>query len=381
VEVRDDVAGGRVGLQAGVDELRRRGRRESLVGGQREPGFRAREEQPPDHRRDCRRHRARRTGVRAAGCAWNLMVGFPASFGKDRALGSNDDDPFRTFLPHLVTGADGPFGAASAGLARPGSRCPRRRGDGLPRDPYRGGETIEVADAELEAALAGAPARAPGAIRSAPATIARWALQGRLAALDDAMLDRVPREGEWTLRQTLAHTIGGQRGYGVFTRWWLSQPLGEARPARISPEADAALDRELPPEASEAEGSVAEIRSRLDQVLDEWALRVADLDEFALAASAMWSGVPVDVDFRIGRWASHIREHTVQIDKTLDWLGHEPSEPARIVLDMYTAWGRLEARIFPVAPAGTESAVAAILDRCAETLVSEAASAREAAGA
>jgi hypothetical protein len=251
--------------------------------------------------------------------------------------------------------------------------------DGVRYAIYRAGETIEAADAELDAALAGAPARAPGAIRSAPATIARWALHGRLAALDDAMLDRVPREGEWTLRETLAHTIAGQRGYGVFTRWWLTQPLGDDRPPRVSAEAEAALDRELPPEPSEAEGSVAEIRARLDQVLDEWALRVADLDQPALAASATWSGVPVDVDFRIGRWASHIREHTVQLDKTLDWLGYEPSEPARIVRDMLTTWGRLEARIFPVAPSGTESAVAAILARCADQLATDARSARAAA--
>ena len=253
--------------------------------------------------------------------------------------------------------------------------------DGVRYGIYRAGETIEVADAELEAALAGAQARAPGTIRSAPATIARWALQGRLAALDDSMLDRVPREGEWSLRQTLAHTIGGQRGYGVFTRWWLSQPLGEDRPARTSKEADAELDRELPPEAEEAEGSVAQIRAGLDAVLDEWALRVADLDESALAASAMWSGVPVDIDFRIGRWASHIREHTVQIDKTLDWLGYQPSEPVRIVRDMFTTWGRLEARIFPTVPAGTEAAVGEILARCTAQLVSDSKSAREAAAA
>ena len=253
--------------------------------------------------------------------------------------------------------------------------------DGVRYGIYRAAETIEAADAELEAALAGAPARAPGAIRSAPATIARWALQGRLAALDDPMLDRVAREGEWTLRQTLAHTIGGQRGYGVFTRWWLLQPLGDARPARISQEADAALDRELPPEDTEAAGSVEDVRARLDAVLDEWALRVAALDEAALAASARWSGVPVDVDFRIGRWASHIREHTIQIDKTLDWLGYEPSEPVRIVRDMFSTWGRLEARIFPVAPAGTEAAVEAILNRMSATLVSEAHSTRAAAEA
>jgi DinB superfamily len=251
--------------------------------------------------------------------------------------------------------------------------------DGVRYGIYRAGETIEAADAELEAALAGAPARAPGAIRSAPATIARWALQGRLAALDDSMLDRIPREGEWTLRQTLAHTIGGQRGYGAFTRWWLTQPLGSARPTRIGAEAEAAVDRELPPEDAEAKGTVAEIRARLDDVLDEWALRFADLDDSALAASAMWSGVPVDIDFRIGRWASHIREHTVQFDKTLDWLGYQPSEPARIVRDMFTTWGRLEARLFPVAPPGTESAAAAILGRCADQLISDARSTREAA--
>jgi hypothetical protein len=251
--------------------------------------------------------------------------------------------------------------------------------DGVRYGIYRGAETIEVADAELEAALAGAPARAPGAIRSAPATVARWALQGRLAALDESILDRVPREGEWTLRQTLAHTIGGQRGYGVFTRWWLSQPLGAGRPARIDPDSEAALDRELPPEAREAEGSVADIRARLDDVLDEWALRVAELDRAALAASGTWSGVTVDIDFRIGRWASHIREHTIQLDKTLDWLGYQPSEPARIVRDLYATWGRLEARIFPVAPAGTDAAVAEILERCSAQLLADARGVRAAA--
>lgn len=257
----------------------------------------------------------------------------------------------------------------------------RDHGDGVRYGIYRGAETIDAANAELEAALAGAPARAPSAIRGAAATIARWALQGRLAGLDDAILDRVPRPGEWSAREVMAHTIDGQRSYGWFTRWWLLQPLGDARPARVTAEAEAASERELPGEAAEGAGTLAEIRARFDAVLDEWALRMADLDEAALASPAMWSGIPVDIDFRVGRWASHIREHTVQVDKTLDWLGYEPSEPVRIVRQLLAAWGRLEARIFPVAPAGTDAAVAAILERCSETLVTEARSAREAAEA
>ena len=251
--------------------------------------------------------------------------------------------------------------------------------DGVRYGIYRGAETIEAADAELEAALAGAPARPPGAIRSAPATIARWALQGRLVALDDALLDKVPKEREWTLRETLDHIIGGQRGYGVFSRWWLTQPLGDARPTRIDEATDAELEREMPADGTSAVGPLADIRAGVDDALDEWALRVADLDAPALAATAMWSGVPVTIDFRLGRWASHIREHTVQLDKTLDWLGYQPSEPVRIVRDLYATWGRLEARIFPTAPAGTEAAVEAILDRMSDALVREARDVRKAA--
>jgi hypothetical protein len=257
----------------------------------------------------------------------------------------------------------------------------RDHGDGVRYGIYRGAETIESAEAELEAALAGAPARAPGAIRTAPATTARWALQGTLAPLEDAILDRVGREGEWTVRETIAHTIDGQRSYGWFTRWWLSQPLGESRPARPTAEAEAASERDLPGERAEGAGTLPEIRTRLDDVLDEWALRYADLDAAALAAPASWAGIPVTIDSRLGRWASHIREHAIQIDKTLDWLGYQPSEPAQIVRDLFATWGRLEARIFPTAPAGTEAAVAAILDRMSETLLREARSVREAAEA
>ena len=253
--------------------------------------------------------------------------------------------------------------------------------DGVRYGIYRGAETVEAASAELVAALAGAQARAAATIRTAPATIARWALQGRLAALGDDVLDRVAKEGEWTVRETLAHTIAGQRSYGWFSRWWLSQPLGPDRPSRVPDEVETQSQRELPSDEAEGRGSLADIRSRLDAVLDEWALRYANLDAVALGVPARWAGVPGDIDFRLGRWASHIAEHTVQLDKTLDWLGYQPSEAARIVRDLYTAWGRLEAQVFPVAPASTEGAVDSILEGMAATLVSEARDVREAAAA
>ena len=244
---------------------------------------------------------------------------------------------------------------------------------------YRAAETVEAASAELEANLAGAPARPPAVIIVAPSTIARWALQGRLATLDDAVLDSVAKDGEWTVRQTLGHTVGGQRGYGWASRWWLSIPLGPDRPKRIPEDVLARAEAELPSDDDEGAGTLAEIRDRLDTVLDDDAARFARLDPAALGVPASWSGTQVDIAFRLARWGSHIYEHTVQLDKTLAWLGREPREVERIVRDLHTAWGRLESRIWPAE--STTPAVDQILARMSATVISEARSARAAAEA
>ena len=114
-------------------------------------------------------------------------------------------------------------------------------------------------------------------------------------------------------------------------------------------------------------------------MLDEWALRFAPLDAEALAVPASWAGTQVDIAFRLARWGSHMYEHTVQLDKTLAWLGHEPNEVQRIVRDLHTAWGRLESRIWPAE--STTPAVDEVLDRLAATVASEATSVRAAAEA
>ena len=244
---------------------------------------------------------------------------------------------------------------------------------------YRAAETVEAASAELEAALAGAPARSSGAVVIAPSTVARWALQGRLATLDDSNLDTVAKDGEWTVRQTLAHTVGVQRGYGWASGWWLSIPLGPDRPKLLPDDVWARAEADLPSDDDEGAGSVADIRARMDSVLDEWALRFAPLDAIALATPAAWAGTQVDIGFRLARWGSHIYEHTIQLDKTLAWLGHQPGEVERIVRDLHTAWGRLESRIWPAE--STTPAVDEILARMSATLSSEAKSVGAAAEA
>ena len=52
------------------------------------------------------------------------------------------------------------------------------------------------------------------------------------------------------------------------------------------------------------------------------------------------------VGFRLGRWASHIREHGIQIEKTFAMIDHVPTEPARLARNMLASYGRAESVVF-----------------------------------
>ena len=203
----------------------------------------------------------------------------------------------------------------------------------------------------------------------APATVARWELDGLLATLTEADLDADPGRGEWSVRGAIAHIIGSQHGYAVYNDWWRRQAIRSSDASL--PYAPDDLDDPAWDEAIAAAGSLDEIRRRLHQVVDDAAALMSDLSEDELALGARWSGLPVTVGFRQGRWASHITEHTVQVDKTLMWLGRQPSEVERLVRALAAAWGRLEARVWPRAhdPRALASAVDAAR-RAADTAAS-----------
>lgn len=61
-----------------------------------------------------------------------------------------------------------------------------------------------------------------------------------------------------------------------------------------------------------------------------------------MSRPTQWVKYDVDVRFRLNRSASHIVEHTVQCEKTLEALGLAPTEGRRIVRRVTAAMGELE---------------------------------------
>jgi hypothetical protein len=211
---------------------------------------------------------------------------------------------------------------------------------------YRIAESFELAGIQAQAMLRSAGvARGRTADRIAPVTAARWDLQGLLLTLPDSTWDVDPGGEEWTIRQTMAHIIQSQRYYGVGTAWWQRQAYAVDDPELPATIPDAVY-ADLPSEEAEGEGTPAAVRDRLDDVVDRSSAALGGLPVDRLVAGARWSGFAVDIDFRLGRWSSHLREHTVQIEKTLVMIDHRPTEVDRLVRLVVAAWGRAEAEVY-----------------------------------
>jgi hypothetical protein len=246
---------------------------------------------------------------------------------------------------------------------------------------YRIFETLETAAAAVRRGLDETGTKAaPGARAAAGATSARWDLHGRLLPMPESALDAPPGGEEWTVRQTLAHIVSGQHSYALYSAWWLLQRDA----ASFADRAPDDLGFPVPDEDEEGLGTLDEIRERLDRRLDTAMATFGGLDDAALAVPARWSGFRVDLGFRLGRWASHMREHTVQVDKTLAMIGWTPREVDRLVGLQLSAWGRLEAEVFGLPASALDlqaggGTAAEIIGAVARQAAADAASVRAAA--
>ena len=78
-------------------------------------------------------------------------------------------------------------------------------------------------------------------------------------------------------------------------------------------------------------------------------------------ASPNWAGYAVTARFRLYRMSAHLREHTIQVEKTLPRLDRPPREVDRLVRAVAGAYGRLEGAAVGDPP-GLELVGAAVAD-------------------
>lgn len=170
-------------------------------------------------------------------------------------------------------------------------------------------------------------------------------LQAALLGIGADEADRPPSEGEWSLRQVVAHIVGADVGFYVVVKYALDRHRSDdGRPVKIPDEAwEAIIGEDWASIEAILDGPLADIQS-YHEVLHERVLReFAAISEEELAAPSMyWEGYEMSLRFRLHRFDSHLRQHIVQIDKTLEGIGHSPNEAQRLLRLICAALAEVE---------------------------------------
>ncbi|HUF40233.1 MAG TPA: DinB family protein [Anaerolineales bacterium] len=160
-------------------------------------------------------------------------------------------------------------------------------------------------------------------------------LEALVWGLDDEAASTSPGGEEWDVRTTYAHILGADFGFFVVTRFALDlHRAGEWSPDHKIKDGD--YDRILETDETrylELMDSPLSILRREHRLFHDRVLAaLSDITDVELdLPSKYWEAETHPLRFRLGRFASHMRQHTIQIEKTLPATGRPLNETSLLV--------------------------------------------------
>ncbi len=215
---------------------------------------------------------------------------------------------------------------------------------------------------ELAVRLAGERVAGGGALSPAQRILAQYHaayrdLDAVLLGITPDEADTPPAEGEWPLRQVVSHILLADVFFYGAVRYALERHrTGDGRPSEISEEAwDVLVGMDEASFEALLAKPLADLRAYHaafhEKVLREFAgVGEAELD----LPSMYWEDEPMSVRFRLHRFDSHLRQHTVQADKALLGIGRGPNEARRLLRLIYAALAEVEGATIGAWEVGTE---------------------------
>ncbi len=232
--------------------------------------------------------------------------------------------------------------------------------------------TEQVGDAAVEIASRRSDGIAPAsrAERILGRYLVAWRELWSVADRADAVVDTAPADGEWPLRTILDHLVEADLGFLVTVRNGLEQTQAGVAPKAVgSEEAWLALaEVDEPAWRAALGGSLDDIRDFHRGVRDRITARLGPLTDDSLAGlSLFWDGARAN-RFRLGRFESHVRQHTIQAEKAVQATIGAPREVERLLRLLARALGDVEAAALGADP----DLVAAVLDPLSPELAERA---------
>jgi hypothetical protein len=170
-------------------------------------------------------------------------------------------------------------------------------------------------------------------------------LQAVLSGVGNEYEEKPPAEGEWPLRRISAHIVGADLGFYVVIKFSLDRyrqgldqlvEIDDETWLGIAGMSDSEIDEMIEGPLS---GLLSFHRDLHWRILSEF----ADVDSAEMEMlTRYWEDEPLALRFRMHRFESHMRQHTIQVEKTLDQLGLVPHESQRLLRLIYAALAETE---------------------------------------
>ncbi|MDQ2714520.1 MAG: DinB family protein [Chloroflexota bacterium] len=171
--------------------------------------------------------------------------------------------------------------------------------------------------------------------------IAYQSLRGVLVGVNSAEADRSPAEGEWPLRRVLPHIMDTERGFAAVMHYALERYRRGEPPAEMSDET--AMNVYHLTDDDFYQAPYEQMLTLYEEMHNRVLAELAGMPEDELSAPSLWwEEEEVTMRFRLHRFDAHLREHTIQVEKTLVGIGHPPSEIERQLRLIYEALGEAE---------------------------------------
>jgi ankyrin repeat protein len=173
-------------------------------------------------------------------------------------------------------------------------------------------------------------------------------LEAVLFGVTDEQYNALPATGEWSLRYVYGHMVGAERNFFALVHYGVRrQREGEELSATL-PEGEA--NRLLGPyedfaqlmETGRREQMSAYYTANHNRALEEFAM-ISDME--LDGPSVWWEGEHFSLEYRLHRMEAHLRQHTVQVEKTLDQIGRPIGEARRLVRLLFGALAEVESAL------------------------------------
>lgn len=171
-------------------------------------------------------------------------------------------------------------------------------------------------------------------------------LQATLLGITDEQFSQEPAAGEWPLYIILGHIVDAERTFFTLIHYGLAQQQAEAKRPFTLPEGE--VER-----VTESNSDFYDIinnqpLSAMQHYYDNFHQRI--LTELAMVSNEQflgpspvwWEEEEYSLQYRLHRFDAHLRQHLVQIEKTLLLLNHPETEAHRFLRLVFRALAEVE---------------------------------------